>query len=228
MEKTTSIIETLQADVNLNRAAPEALAELAGHGRRVRFGRGEYVFQAGDDSDFFYVVESGRIILSKEAPSGKVFTYLIAVRGMTLNAVTCFLERPRFFSARVAQDATVIAIPGRVFKQWALANPEVATGILNTMGELLDGAYSRIIDIIDENAEKRIMNALTMLSSRIGLTLPLTNNDVAELTGVSRETAARTISRLQEAGLVSKARGSITILDKSQLEELSTSTSFFL
>ncbi len=221
------IIEALQADANLHYASEQALAELARHARLQDFDKGEYIFAAGDDSDHVYIVESGRVVLSKESPSGKVFTYLIALRGMTLNGVTSFMAR-RIFSARVAEQSTMVVIPDQVFRLWVLGQPEVASGIFNTMGELLNGAYARILDLIDESAENRILNALNMLSSRVGADLPLTNNDVAELTGVSRETAARVISNLQKLGLISKTRGSIRILDETQLKDLSTSPFFIL
>jgi len=96
------------------------------------------------------------------------------------------------------------------------------------MGNLLDGAYTRILDLIDESAEQRILNALNMLSLRIGPDLPMTNSDIADMTGTSRETAARVISRLQEAGLIRKSRGHIEILNGPQLDGLSTSPFFIL
>jgi len=222
------IIETLQTDINLNRAQPSALTELAQHAQRLHVDKGQYIFNTGDDVRHFYLVESGRGILSREAPSGKVFTFLVAVRGMPLNAITCFRSRIRFFSARVAKRTTVLAIPCAVFKPWVLSKPDVAAGILNTMGDLIDGAYTRILDLIDESAEKRILNVLSMLSSRIGLDLPLTNNEVAEMVGTSRETAARIISRLQDAGLISKSRGFTTILDKRRLDGSFNSPYFVL
>lgn len=222
------IIETLKLDINLGRTTELSLAELAQTARRLKFDKGEYIFNIGDASEYFYIVESGRVVLSREAPSGKAFTFLVAMRGLPLNAVTCFKPRPRFFSARAAEKTTVIAIPSPKFKQWILDHPEVADGILNTMADLLDGAYTRILDLIDESAEQRILNALNMLSSRIGSNLPMTNNDIADMTGTSRETAARVISRLQEAGLLSKSRGQIKILNMPQLDTLSTSPIFIL
>ncbi len=228
MQEKRQIIEILQADVNLGLAPDHAVAKLAESVGVLFFKKGDYVFRTGDASEQYYVVADGRVILSKESPSGKIFTYLIAVRGMTLNAITCFKPQVRLFTARVAENATVLAIPCPTFKQWVLKQPDVIAGILNTMGDLLDGAYTRILDIIDESAEIRILNALTMLCSSIGDKLPLTNNDVAEMTGVSRETAARVISRLQEAGLLSKSRGAIKIIDKKQLSDLSTSPFFIL
>lgn len=104
----------------------------------------------------------------------------------------------------------------------------MACGIFSTLGELLDGAYTRILDIIDESAETRILNVMAMLCSKIGDNLPLTNSDVAEMTGVSRETAARVVSRLQDSGLITKSRGKIRVLDSAQLAELSTSPFFIL
>lgn len=228
MHETEILLRTLQEDVNLRHASPEALDRLAQNARRVAYEKGDYVFDAGDPADYYYLVESGRVVLAKESPSGKVFTFMIALRGRPLNAITCFKSGVRFFSARVAEKAVLIAIPCHVFKAWVLDNPDVVAGILTTMGNLLDGAYTRILDIIDESAEKRVLNSLVMLSARVGTELPLTNNDVAEMTGVSRETAARVISRLQEGGLLEKSRGSIRILNLEQLEELSTSPFFVL
>ena len=57
---------------------------------------------------------------------------------------------------------------------------------------------------------------------------PLTNGDVAEMTGVSRETAARVISSLQKKDLISKSRGVINVLDRKKLQDMSTAPYFML
>ena len=222
------MIEALQADPNLNKAETSALKELSAKARQKQFKKGEFIFKAGDKSDNFCLVENGKVILSKESPSGKSFTYLVATRGITLNGITCFKSGPRLFSARVVEDSSIITIPCHEFRFWVENNPPVAMGILGTMGELLDGAYTRIIDLIDESVETRILNVLSMLSTRIGSELPLTNSDLAEMVGTSRESAARVISRLQDSGIVSKGRGSITVLNKEQLDETASSPFFII
>ena len=224
---TAQIIDALQADPNLIKAKPPALKELSSKASQRKFKKGDFIFKAGDESHTFYLVENGKVILSKESPSGKSFTYLVATRGMTLNGITCFKSGPRIFSARVVEDSSIITIPCHEFRYWVENNPPVAMGILGTMGELLDGAYTRIIDLIDESVETRILNVLSMLSTRIGSELPLTNEDLAGMVGTSRESAARVISRLQENGIVSKGRGSITVLEKEQLDE-TVSSPFFI
>lgn len=221
-------IETLKLDIALGCAARPALADLAENARLLGFEKGDYIFNTGDESNDFFMVENGRVILSKESESGKSFTFLIAVRGTPLNAVACFEPRPRFFSARAAEKTTVIAIPSPIFKQWVLDNPDVGSAILNTMADMLDGSYTRIIDLIDESVEQRILNALNMLSSRLGPNLPMTHNDIADITGTTRETAARVISRLKDVGLLSKSHGQIKIIDIPLLAEMSTSPFFIL
>ncbi|XPV75154.1 MAG: Crp/Fnr family transcriptional regulator [Desulfovibrio sp.] len=221
------IVHALQADKNLNLAPPSSLSGLARKATRLHFKKGDYIFKSEEQSTRFYLVENGQVIMSKESLSGKSFTYLMATRGFTLNAITCFKLGTYMFSARAIDEVSIISIPSADFRNWVLCNPEVCNGILSTMGDLLNGAYTRIIDLVDESAEKRISNVLCMLSTRIGLKLSLTNSDIAEMAGTSRETAARTISRLQESGTISKSRGSIHILDKEQLDQI-TSSPFFI
>lgn len=228
MEQHKQILCALQADLSLCCAEPAALEELAGKAGRLCFDKGEYVFRAGDATTHFYLVESGLVILSKESASGKAFTYMVATPGIPLNAITCFRPSPRIFSALVAVKASVIAIPAGEFRQWVLANPPVANNILSTMGDLLDGAYTRILDLVDESVETRILNVLSMLSSRLGVELPLTNTDLAEMVGTSRESAARVISRLQQIGVLSKLRGSISIVDVKQLESMAPGPFFMI
>ena len=228
MEQHKQILCALQADLSLCCAEPAALEELAGKAGRLCFDKGEYVFRAGDATTHFYLVESGLVILSKESASGKAFTYMVATPGIPLNAITCFRPSPRIFSALVAVTASVIAIPAGEFRQWVLANPPVANNILSTMGDLLDGAYTRILDLVDESVETRILNVLSMLSSRLGVELPLTNTDLAEMVGTSRESAARVISRLQQIGVLSKLRGSISIVDVKQLESMAPGPFFMI
>jgi CRP-like cAMP-binding protein len=151
-DRHRKILETLKLDIALGRANLTALADLAQSARYQVLKKGEYIFNDGDNSNSFYMVESGRVILSKGAPSGKAFTFLIAVRGTPLN----------------------------------------------------------------------------MLASRVGPNLPMTNDDISDMTGISRETVARAISRLQKGGLLCKLRGQIEILDLPQLDVMATIPFFIL
>jgi DNA-binding IclR family transcriptional regulator len=53
------------------------------------------------------------------------------------------------------------------------------------------------------------------------VTLPLTQVDVAELSGASRPTTNRYLRRLEEEGLVRLNRGHVTVLDVEALRAVS-------
>lgn len=214
-------IETIRLHPAYRSLSDEILSKLAIKTHLICFAKGEFIFHEDDPSNNMYIVESGRVIVEKNAASGKTFTFVVAVRGVTLNAVTCFKKKPRFLSARAVEKTTLLKASCHDFSSWIIEHPEVAIETIDTLGTLLDGAYNRIIDLIDESAEQRILNALMMLFSRLGDNLPFTNMELADMTGTSRETAARVISRLQSAGLLSKSRSQIEIKDPDRLIKLS-------
>jgi Mn-dependent DtxR family transcriptional regulator len=49
--------------------------------------------------------------------------------------------------------------------------------------------------------------------------MTITQEQISHLLGVRRETVTQTSSRMQREGLIVKARGSITVLDRTKLEE---------
>ncbi|MFC1847528.1 Crp/Fnr family transcriptional regulator [Chloroflexota bacterium] len=69
--------------------------------------------------------------------------------------------------------------------------------------------------------EQRLVSVLLMLSSKIGLTLPFTRQDIADMTGTTIETAIRVMSHLRDRGIIRSSRGKITIIDKEKLRLLS-------
>ena len=221
-------MEVLRSNRDFRALPEEKIQELAALAIRIPFKKGEFIFHAGDPSDYCHVVESGFILLSKESSTGKSIAFSLLEKGYTLNAVTCFKPCPRYFSARAVKNASVLAIPGKEFKEWVLKNPEVTEIIICTLGELLDAAYHRFMDFVNENAEQRVINTLCMISSRMGPSLPLTNKDLADLIGTAGETVARAIVKLQKSGLLSKSRGQITIANVAQLKLLSTRPTIFI
>jgi CRP/FNR family transcriptional regulator len=62
-----------------------------------------------------------------------------------------------------------------------------------------------------ESVEKRILHILVNLVAEFGNTIPLTRREIAEMTGTTVETCIRTFSNLEKEGLVSSARGKITV-----------------
>jgi CRP/FNR family transcriptional regulator len=86
--------------------------------------------------------------------------------------------------------------------------------------EGLDIEYNRIVDIIGEEVELRVVHSLFMLANKFGPNLLLKREELANYAGTTTETAIRILSKLRKKGIVSSSagRGSIAISDISKLQ----------
>ncbi|MFC2043689.1 Crp/Fnr family transcriptional regulator [Chloroflexota bacterium] len=72
-----------------------------------------------------------------------------------------------------------------------------------------------------ERVEQRLANVLLMVSSKLGLTLPFTRQEIADMTGTTTETVIRVLSCLKDRGIIRSDRGKVIIIDKEKLRLLS-------
>ena len=206
----------------------DELTSLAELGQLQTFNRGDILFNQGDDPHQAHIVHIGRVKVFRVSGAGHTVTMIVAGPFNTLNATACFGFKPRMFTAQALEETEVLAIPTREFVKFVIHSPTCAELLATTLGMHLSSAYSRIMDLIEEGVEQRILNVLKLLSERLGQNLPLTNTDLAELAGASRESTSRMISRLNEAGILTKKRGRIEIINPNRLNELASDRYFFI
>ena len=197
------------------------LAELSRLAIERSFRPDEFVFWEGDAPDYFYVVVEGRIKIAKYSSSGKEFIIAFFDPGEMFGEVAVFEVKPYPASAQAVADTRVLAIKKDAFLSFLATRPQVALEIINVLGGRLRDAQSRLKDLAGERVEQRIAMTLLMLSSKLGLTLPFTRQEIANMAGTTTETAIRVTSQLKERGIIRSVRGKIIILDETKLRLLS-------
>jgi len=197
------------------------LAELSRLAIERSFRPDEFVFWEGDAPDYFYVVVEGRIKIAKYSSSGKEFIIAFFDPGEMFGEVAVFEVKPYPASAQAVADTRVLAIKKDDFLSFLATRPQVALEIINVLGGRLRDAQSRLKDLAGERVEQRIAMTLLMLSSKLGLTLPFTRQEIANMAGTTTETAIRVTSQLKERGIIRSVRGKIIILDETKLRLLS-------
>lgn len=196
----------------------EQIANLSKACESIFFKKGTYIFKEGDEAKFFYVVHYGLVRVFKSAPSGKYITFTIATSGDTLNASALSLER-HFVSAQAMEDTIVLRMKRSQFLHFVEQYPIIAINIMAIMAERLNWEYERIINIVGEEVELRIVHSLCMLAKKFGPTLKLTRHDLADFSGTTTETTIRVLSKLKKKGLIScySGKGEIVITDLKKL-----------
>jgi CRP/FNR family transcriptional regulator len=96
----------------------------------------------------------------------------------------------------------------------------MAMRIINILGGRLRDAQGRLKDLAGERAQQRLARILLMLASRMGHTIPFTRQELADMAGMTTETAIRLTSQLKERGIISSVRGQLIIVDEVKLRAL--------
>ena len=199
----------------------DELSELAKLAVEHSFTPNEFIFWDGDEPEWFYIVAEGRIKVLKHSSSGKEFVIAFFGPGEVFGEVAVFESKPYPASAQAVAKTRVVGIRRADFLTFLASRPQVALSIINVLGERLRDAQSRLRDLAAERVEQRLASVLLMLSSKLGLTLPFTRQEIADMVGTTTETAIRILSQLRERGIVSSTRGKIIIRDKEKLRLLS-------
>jgi len=199
----------------------DELGELANLARERSFMSNEFIFWDGDAPDWFYVIAEGKVKVLKHSSSGREFIIAFFGSGEVFGEVAVFENKPYPASAQAVAETRVIGIKREDFLSFLANRPQVALKIINILGGRLRDAQNRLRDLAGERVEQRIAGVLVMLSAKLGLTLPFTRQEIADMAGTAPETTIRVMSHLKERGFIRSTRGKVFILDEKKLRLLS-------
>lgn len=106
--------------------------------------------------------------------------------------------------------------------------PRIALNALNHVATRIQDLQGRVRELTTERTEQRIARALMRLMDQAGepteqgikITMPLSRQDIAELTGTTLYTVSRTLSRWERDGLVESGRERIMIRSPHRLAKI--------
>ncbi len=213
--------QVLKASFIFSSLNSDEMAELVNLAVERSFRPEEFIFWEGDAPEWFYIVAEGKVKVLKHSSAGKDFIIAFFSPGEMFGEVAVFGDRPYPASAQAVMETRVVGLKREDFLSFLAHQPQVALRIINVLGERLRDAQGRLRDLAGEKVEQRLAGILLMLSARIGLTLPFTRQNIADMAGTTIETAIRVMSHLRERGIIRSVRGKVVILDEEKLRLLS-------
>jgi CRP-like cAMP-binding protein len=190
-----------------------------GAARRRRYEAGSLVLRQGDDALSLLIIESGRVAVRFGTPGGE--SVILAVMGPgevvgELGLVDPGHERTATVSA--IDDVVAWALRHDVFDQVRREHLEVDDLLLAAMARQVQRLTRLVAEALYVPAEQRVARRLSELAEAFGggsgpVTVPLTQEEVAQLAGTSRPTANQAIKKLERRRLVRVGRGRLELLD---------------
>jgi CRP/FNR family transcriptional regulator len=129
------------------------------------------------------------------------------------------------YSAKAYVDTTILQIDVEIFRQLLRSNPDFSMEIIDVLSRNSVQIYGRFFCITHKQSYGRLADILLCLADRIfkktEFELPLSRQDLAELTGMSSETVIRTLKKFQNEGLILMKGKDIEVVDYLRLQQIS-------
>lgn len=205
----------------------EGQQELRRFMRSVQYGADEAIFHEGTPAFGFFIICNGKAKLIKQGPGGKRQILKIVGPGELLGEENLFDGGTHSASARTLEPTTAKFFKREEFLDLLKRYPTVALQLAEKVARELQGFQAKLIETAYESCRARLARLLLVMTEKYGTGEPggeiqarISRTDLAEMAGISTETAIRTLGEFEERGLIALRRRKISILDRAGLEEL--------
>ncbi|MCI2422477.1 Crp/Fnr family transcriptional regulator [Saccharopolyspora sp. K220] len=206
----------------LGPAAAEAMAQSL---EPVEFPRGHVIFAEGEPGDRLYIIQSGKVKLGRTSPDGR--QNLLAIMGPSdmFGELSLFDPGPRASTATTVTTVRALSMDRSALRQWIATRPEIAEQLLRVVARRLRRANGMLADLILTDVPGRVARALLHFAQRFGsqeagllrVTHDLTQEEIAQYVGASRETVNKTLADFAHRGWLRLEGKSVLILNPERL-----------
>ncbi len=216
---STRQIEVLRQIELFRDLAPADLVRILEAASYRRVERGGFFFQQGDAAVLLYVLLSGQARLVQVTPEGQQVILRVVRAGDMFGGVAALGMGEYPASAEATDDCHALAWDGATMSQLLECIPRLAINALRLLAQRVQELQDRLREMATERVERRVARTLLRLVRQAGrkvdegvlIDLPLSRQDLAEMTGATLYTVSRILSQWEQQGLVEGGRARVLI-----------------
>ena len=204
---------------------PAAIEVLTESLERVEFPRGTVIFNEGEPGDRLYIVSTGKVKIGRRSPDGRENLLSIFGPSDMFGELSIFDPGPRTSTATTVTDVRAYTMDRVALRDWIGQRPEIAEQLLRVVARRLRRTNNLLADLIFTDVPGRVAKALLQLAQRFGsqeagllrVTHDLTQEEIAQLVGASRETVNKALADFAARGWLRLEGKSVLILEPDRL-----------
>lgn len=208
----------------LNGMSQQAVHDFNAMVRTTRRRRGEWIFVLGDSANTIYLLREGRIKMIAFAEGGHEVLHEILGPGEIFGDTSTILGIPRTTSAQALETCLVCEIYRKDLVTLLSMYPELSFQLLKSMGLRLKKAEAHLVNVVCNDVSHRVREVLIELMVKDTGDIPdrpikimITQQDLANLIGASRQKTWQTLKELEDEGVLRLMYRSILVIAPNRL-----------
>lgn len=205
---------------------PEDQAQLFEMMSTASFRRGEKLFAEGDPGDCLYLLVEGKVKLGHTSSDGRENLIAILGPGEMIGELTLFDPGPRSGTATAVAPTEMLQLDHSALMRFIDTRPELAKHMLKALAQRLRRTNTALADLVFSDVPGRVAKAVLDLADRFGSQSPdgtihvpheLTQEELAQLVGASRETVNKSLAEFVSRGWIRLEGRGVHLLDVDRL-----------
>lgn len=204
---------------------PETARSLVAVMERQRYARGEVIFFEGSPGEALYLVVQGKVKLARTARDGRENLLSLLGVGDMLGELSVFDPGPRVTRAHVPEDTVVYELTRTALEAWLVEHPEANPLLLRMLAKRIRRTTISVADLVFTDVPGRVAKAILDLARRFGVQERshlsvrhgLTQEELAQLVGASRETVNKALADFASRGWIDVHMGSVVVYEPDRL-----------
>lgn len=187
-----------------------------------------FVFMEGNKCEAVFFIRSGTVKVTKVDEAGNEQGICLLRAGNMFPHVGFFNDSLYPATAEVVEDSKLFVFKMKDFEHFLIENPKAAMKVIKIMSKKMLELQQRLQELISGDVYDRVINLLLRFAKEHGETrgngifvsLPITNKEIANMIGTTRESISRTLNYYKKLALIDFDKDGIMIHDLKQLQML--------
>lgn len=187
--------------------------------------RGEVLFEEGDPGTRLYIITEGKIKLGHTSPDGRENLLAVLGPGEIIGELTLFDPGPRSTTATAVSPVSLLYLDHSDLVTTLYNNPSMSKHMLRALARRMRRTNESLADLVFSDVPGRVAKALLDLADRFGtqteagIHVPhdLTQEELAQLVGASRETVNKSLADFVSRRWIQLEGRAVTLLDVDRL-----------
>lgn len=218
--------ENVMEGVNLESDKRVPLERLMADKITNHYNNKQVIFSEGNHPHYLFYVVKGKVKAFKSSEDGKELIVGLYGEGDFLGYTALLEEASYKITAVAIEDSIIDIISKKAFFELVHSNTAFAHQFFHILAQNNNSKADHMVELAYESLRKRVARALLLLKSKYNssqtdkFSIHIRREELANLTGASKESLIRTLSDFKSEGLISIQNGQIELLNEKKLENM--------